>query len=129
MHRSARSQQTENTTEHDVIRRSAAVLALCLVATACKERRHPVDVAWHEEQGGAYRWRDLDVSSRDKVGFKAYDAAATGITHRNDVADDSAIDSYSGSNSCPYTSRGRPNLCLKGDGRSGIDAVRGVDAR
>jgi hypothetical protein len=50
-----------------------------------------VDTSWHEESG--YRWRALAVAGRGVTGggFTPLDAAATGLTHRNDVADENAL--------------------------------------
>ncbi len=73
-----------------MIRRVAAAFVLAVIA-ACRADVRPADNTWHEENRGAYRWRELDVPARGKPGFEAFGAAATGITHRNDVADDSSI--------------------------------------
>ena len=68
----------------------AALLILALAAVACA-REKPIDATWHDEAG--YSWRELDVpqSSRGKAGFKPLTTEATGITHRNDVADENAL--------------------------------------
>jgi len=66
-----------------VIRRSTWFIAL---AAACAA---PVDTSWHQEAG--YRWRSLDVPTRGRAGFKVMAASATGVTHANEVADDSAV--------------------------------------
>ena len=50
----------------------------------------PVDRSWHEEAGGV-RWRALEVPSRGRAGFTLLGEATTGITHRNDVADEHAL--------------------------------------
>jgi hypothetical protein len=49
----------------------------------------PVDTTWHQESG--YRWRQLDVSARGRTGLRQMPPSTTGITHRNDVADERAI--------------------------------------
>jgi len=69
-----------------VTRRTAA-LSLAAALVGCGG--DAVDTAWHQESG--YRWRNLDVPTRGHAGFTALASGATGITHRNDVADERAI--------------------------------------
>src|SRR5215831_19265653 len=66
--------------------RFSLVLAGALAATGCAAK---VDTSWHQEQG--YRWRALDVSHRDRSGFKLLKSSATGITHANVVDDAHAL--------------------------------------
>ncbi|HVT40501.1 MAG TPA: VCBS repeat-containing protein [Gemmatimonadaceae bacterium] len=47
------------------------------------------DTAWHQQPG--YRWRDLAIPRRGHPGFTQLTAAATGLTHRNDVDDEHAL--------------------------------------
>jgi hypothetical protein len=62
------------------------LLVVELSALACQK---PVDVSWHREAG--YRWRALRTPARGKPGFAELDAGRTGLTHRNDVADEHAL--------------------------------------
>jgi enediyne biosynthesis protein E4 len=64
---------------------SAAIPAM-MAATGCAAK---VDTSWHQEQG--YRWRALEVSHRDRSGFKLLKSSATGITHANVVDDAHAL--------------------------------------
>ena len=70
------------------MRRRAAIVLLSL-AGACGQET--VDERWHEGEG--YRWRDLAIPRGGKPtgGFTRLAASATGVTHRNMVADDSAL--------------------------------------
>jgi hypothetical protein len=65
----------------------ALALSVALAVSAC-DGGAP-DTGWHQESG--YRWRELDVASRGASGFRKLSSASTGITHRNDVADEHAI--------------------------------------
>jgi enediyne biosynthesis protein E4 len=47
------------------------------------------DAAWNEADG--YRWRALDVPRRGATGFRQLASSVTGVKHRNDVADSTAI--------------------------------------
>ena len=47
------------------------------------------DTSWHNESG--FRWRALDVPRGSRVGFTALASGKTGLTHRNDVADEHAL--------------------------------------
>ncbi len=62
--------------------------SLLIVLAACS-RAPSVDPSWHQESG--YRWRALAVPTRGHTGFTQLTAAATGITHRNDVDDEHAL--------------------------------------
>ena len=66
--------------------RFSLVLAGVLAAAGCSAK---VDTSWHHEPG--YRWRALDVPSRDRSGFKLLKSSATGITHANVVDDAHAL--------------------------------------
>lgn len=62
---------------------------LVLLAALTASCRPAIDTSWYDE--GGYRWRALDVPARGRPGFRALSATATGVTHVNDVADDSAM--------------------------------------
>src|SRR5687768_8930585 len=47
------------------------------------------DVSWHDSTG--YRWRELAVPRRGATGFRQLSSSATGVTHRNVVADSTAL--------------------------------------
>ena len=64
--------------------RRLAVVGFAL--TACRQK---VDTSWHQEAG--FRWRALDVSHGSRVGFTMLESRKTGLTHRNDVADEHAL--------------------------------------
>ena len=69
--------------------RGRAAIVLLALAGACGQET--VDVSWHEAEG--YRWRDLAIPRGGKPagGFTRLAASATGVTHKNIVADDSAL--------------------------------------
>jgi len=60
---------------------------MIVAATACEGPR--VDTSWHQESG--FRWRALAVPARGAAGFAPLAARSTGLTHRNDVADEHAV--------------------------------------
>ncbi len=61
----------------------AALLAASLAALLAGCRTPAVDTGWHQEVG--HRWRQLDVSRNGQAGFTQLTAAATGLTHQNDI--------------------------------------------
>jgi len=63
----------------------SAALWLAIMVAACE--RAP-ELSWHEE--GVVRWRTLKVPSRGRPGFQPLSGSATGISHRNLVADERA---------------------------------------
>jgi hypothetical protein len=69
-----------------VTARNVAFPALGLLLSACAPRSEP---PWHQEAG--YRWRELQVASRVRVGFDRLAGPSVGLTHRNDVADERAL--------------------------------------
>src|SRR5215212_9884364 len=87
MHRRARDLAASNPPEDEVTiwsRRWWVVLAAAVAACA-----PAVDTTWHQEQG--YRWRELAVARRDRVGFAMLKSSTTGITHANVVDDEHAM--------------------------------------
>ncbi len=61
---------------------------LCVLLVACSAP--PVDTSWHQESG--YRWRQLAIPRSDHVGFTMLNAAATGLTHQNDIDVEHGLD-------------------------------------
>ena len=65
-------------------------MALGLAALAACGDAAPTVGAWQQAEG--HRWRALDVRGpAGRAGFTALPATRTGVTHRNDVADEHAL--------------------------------------
>jgi hypothetical protein len=74
------------------------------------------DATWHEEDAG-YRWRLLESARGSGEGFTPLEAAATGITHVNQVDDEHALANRNlligaGTALGDVTGDGRPDLFL-----------------
>ncbi|MFQ6046386.1 MAG: CRTAC1 family protein [Gemmatimonadales bacterium] len=67
--------------------RSGAVLLLAFAGTACGG---PRPLVWHDEAG--YRWAELHVPRRGKVGFTRLDPERTGVAFTNNVTEEQLLE-------------------------------------
>ncbi len=62
-------------------------LFLTVVLAACNRDSSPTDTAWHDADGGVYRWRTLDVPRGRAAGFTLLPPSRTGISFSNSVSE------------------------------------------